>query len=141
RYGGTNDPVTKVDPDREYTVRAAATHHALDSQRVRDFVASVQAGEVQEAGRLMTQTHRSYSECANLGHPMTDKLVDMALQAGALGAKITGGGCGGTVAILIRDDASARAAIAELRDAYTRQTGHQTLYFDGSSPGAAATGA
>ena len=56
----------------------------------------------------MYASHASYSACG-LGSDGTDLLVDLARAAGAAdgiyGAKITGGGSGGTVAILARDDA------------------------------------
>jgi L-arabinokinase len=53
------------------------------------------------------------------------------------GAKITGGGSGGTVAILGRHDAG--PAVDELAREYTERTGRETYVFCGSSPGACAT--
>jgi galactokinase len=54
------------------------------------------------------------------------------------GAKITGGGSGGTVAVLARADA--RGRLLEVADAYLRQSGRQAQVSNGSSPGAAAFG-
>jgi L-arabinokinase len=59
--------------------------------------------------------------------------------AGLFGARITGGGSGGTVAVLGRSDAS--AALARVADQYERDTGYRPYIFEGSSPGVAATGA
>jgi galactokinase len=96
------------------------------------------------AGDLMYQSHKSYGECARLGHPMTDRLVEMVKQRGPdrgfFGAKITGGGGGGTVAMLIRDRPEVREEVEKLRGEYERETGRQTMLFAGSSPGAAAMG-
>ena len=54
-------------------------------------------------GRLMYESHASYSACG-LGSTGTDLIVDLVKSAGAdqglFGAKITGGGSGGTVAVL-----------------------------------------
>jgi galactokinase len=58
--------------------------------------------------------------------------------AGLYGARITGGGSGGTVAVLGRPDAT--PAIARVVDAYERQTGYRPHVFAGSSPGVAAFG-
>ncbi|MEX0776955.1 MAG: hypothetical protein WD042_14715 [Phycisphaeraceae bacterium] len=152
-FASTNDPVTTVQPDRTYAVRSAADHHVLEMSRVRTFVELLREQgphdmvekHMQEAGMRMYESHTSYSKCANLGHPLTDRLVDMVQERGTeqgfYGAKITGGGCGGTVAILMRDDEDTRAAVAVLAHDYEEETGRSTLYFEGTSPGAAELGA
>jgi L-arabinokinase len=69
-------------------------------------------------------------------------LVELVRQAGPaaglFGAKITGGGSGGTVAILGRVDAG--RAVAEIARCYQEQTGRQPYLFAGSSPGACLLG-
>ena len=90
----------------------------------------------------MYQSHASYSACG-LGSDGTDLLVQLAREAGApegiFGAKITGGGSGGTVAVLGRRDAGPR--VAQIARDYEARTGRATYLFEGSSPGAAAVGA
>ena len=90
-------------------------------------------------GVLMYQSHGSYSACG-LGSDGTDLLVALAREAGSAqgiyGAKITGGGSGGTVAILGRRDAGER--VAGIGREYERRTGRTAYLFEGSSPGAAA---
>jgi L-arabinokinase len=54
------------------------------------------------------------------------------------GAKITGGGSGGTVAVL--GNQSSDAAIERIAKAYAKETGHQPYIFSGSSSGSAAFG-
>ena len=77
-----------------------------------------------------------------LGSERTDLLVRLAREAGPraglCGAKITGGGSGGTVAILARSDAG--GAVARVAELYRGQTGHAPIIFAGSSPGAARFG-
>jgi len=89
----------------------------------------------------MYESHASYGRCG-LGSEGTDRLVALVRgehpAAGLYGARITGGGSGGTVAVLGRRDAA--PAIARVAEAYERQTGYRPHIFAGSSPGAAALG-
>ena len=93
------------------------------------------------ARELMYQSHASYSACG-LGSAATDRIVELARAEGpgqgVYGAKITGGGSGGTVAILGRRDAG--PVVARVADEYARETGHQPYIFSGSSPGSAGFG-
>jgi L-arabinokinase len=147
-YGKTNDPVTTVDPAKTYHARAAADHHVRENYRVRSFIHLLRNSRdnsaIIAAGQLMLESHASYRDCAHLGHPMTDRLVEMVMAkgpaAGFYGAKITGGGCGGTVAILMRDMEENHAMLQTIRERYTSDTGHPTLLFVGMGPGAAAAG-
>ena len=89
----------------------------------------------------MYESHASYSACG-LGSTGTDDLVELVKAAGVgdglYGAKITGGGSGGTVAVLGTRDAG--AAVAKVASSYAEKTGHQPYIFSGSSPGSAAFG-
>ncbi len=152
-YGGTNDPVTVVSPDKTYPVRAAADHHVLEMSRTGLFIGLLRdldrrpeerTSVIESAGQLMYESHHSYGDNARLGHPMTDRLVAMVAEvgptAGFYGAKTTGGGGGGTVAILMRDDDAARDTVTNIRKRYEAETGRETILFDRSGPGAAAVG-
>ena len=76
----------------------------------------------------MYESHASYSACG-LGSDGTDRLVALAREAGVArgiyGAKITGGGSGGTVAVLA--DAGARDAVRDIARRYGEETGRDTL--------------
>jgi L-arabinokinase len=91
-------------------------------------------------GELMYAAHDSYTACG-LGSEATDALVNLVKEAGPAsglyGAKITGGGSGGTVAILGR--AGAAGSIEAVADRYRAVTGRETRVFRGSSPGAYST--
>ena len=152
-YGDTGDTVTRVDPAKHYSVRVATDHHVREMSRVtrfRDLLceaaadASIAHESLCEAGRLMLQSHESYGCCAHLGHPMTDALVERVIDAGPegglFGARITGGGCGGTVAILMRDDADTFDRVRRIQRDYERESGRRTQLFDRSGPGALAWG-
>ena len=97
-----------------------------------------QKGRAEEIlGRLMAGSHESYSACG-LGSEGTDSLVQLCEAAGpargVFGAKITGGGTGGTVAVLAR--ANAETVIDEIAAEYRATTGREAAVdADGLSPG------
>jgi galactokinase len=145
RFTGTTDAVTRVEPERDYAVRLPTAHPIYEHFRVRAF-AELLANAASERGRellgeLMYQSHASYSACG-LGSVGTDLLVERVREAGAArglyGAKITGGGSGGTVAVLGRSDAE--AIVMNIAERYAGETGRAPHIFSGSSPGAAAFG-
>lgn len=152
RYGPLPDAVTAVDPAETYRVQACAEHPVLENARVRAFLDLMrEARERPEdtalrelAGRLLLDAHASYGERVDLGAPETDLLVALAMvrgpQRGLYGAKITGGGSGGTVAVLCAGP-EADAALEEVRAEYARRTGITPRLLAGSSPGAVAFGA
>ena len=92
-----------------------------------------------ELGELMYGSHKSYSDCG-LGSDGTNLLVKLVKENGQnlYGAKITGGGSGGTVAVLGRQGADAE--IEQIAEQYEKQTGYQPYIFSGSSMGAAEFG-
>lgn len=145
RYRGITDTVTTVDPARHYQVRQATQHPVFEHARVTKFAEILEspnaASRAAELGELMYKSHKSYSACY-LGSPGTDELVRLVREAGAesglYGAKITGGGSGGTVAVLGRKGAG--TSVEAVAREYERRTGHAPLIISGSSPGAVAFG-
>jgi L-arabinokinase len=159
RYRGTTDRVARVDPDHVYAVRIPTAHPIYEHQRVRRFaemlcssippwaqldthLGGAHGGTPQQLlGELMYQSHDSYSACG-LNSDGTDLLVDLVRRAGPAhglyGAKITGGGSGGTVAILGTPEAG--PGIEMVCEIYGRETGRRPYVFTGSSPGSAAFG-
>jgi L-arabinokinase len=146
QYGGITDVVTRVDAGRWYPVRAATSHPIYEHDRVTRFAKLlVHAHEDVEVprqlGMLMLHSHASYTMCG-LGHGGTDRLVEMVMHEGEanglFGAKITGGGSGGTVAIFGTDNAS--SVVHHIARGYERETGRSAFVFDGSSPGAEELG-
>jgi galactokinase len=146
RFGGTSDTVTTVERGRRYRVRAPTAHPIYERRRAERFrrLLSESPGEQElvELGTLMCESHCSYGACG-LGSPGTDRLVDLVRAEGAdsglYGARITGGGSGGTVAVIGRQDAS--GAIDRVADGYERATGYRPYVFAGSSPGVMSFGA
>jgi galactokinase len=96
------DPFTPVRPEAIYPIRAAARYAVEESHRVRLFIELIRSGtDFELMGELMYQSHYAYTECG-LGCEATDYLVQLVRSEGLLGAKMTGGGAGGTVAVLCR---------------------------------------
>jgi L-arabinokinase len=145
RYQGITDSVTDVQSDRNYAVRLPTAHPIYENARVHRFASLLQEtiseDELKILGKLMLESHASYSACG-LGSEGTDLLVELVRTLGTgqglYGAKITGGGSGGTVAVIGRRDAA--AAIYEIADEYRKRTAYQPFIFSNSSIGAAQFG-
>jgi galactokinase len=145
QYQGITDPVTSVDPERTYPVAPATRHPIYENERVNLYAELMRHWQDESTarllGELMYASHASYSACG-LGSDGTDELVRLVRQAGPaqglFGAKITGGGSGGTVAILGRPEAE--ATVEAIAAQYSQNTGRETLGLRGSSPGAAQFG-
>lgn len=138
QHGATWDSVTHVLPEQSYPVLAATEHPIFENQRVATFLAALDAGDFALAGEQMLAAHASYSRCG-LGTKETDLLVELAMaQSGVAGAKITGGGSGGTVCLLCPTERE--AAVAEsVAGAYEKHTGTAPRVIRGTSPGALGT--
>jgi len=142
RYEGISDTVTSIDRDRTYPVFAATKHPIYENARVNRFAGILTNWKgLQQAdvlGELMYESHRSYSTCG-LGSDGTDELVRLVQKEdGLYGAKITGGGSGGTVAVL--GHRSAKPWIDRVVQLYSERTGHQPTIISGSSDGAGRFG-
>jgi galactokinase len=138
RYSGTADTVTTVHSDRKYKIRQPTAHPIYEHHRVQAFrellSSPLHEQSLIQLGDLMYQSHTSYSACG-LGSRGTDLIVNLVRAEGPAhglyGARITGGGSGGTVAILGRSDAG--PAVERLVEAYSNATGYRPYVFSGSS--------
>jgi len=111
KYQVSVDNVTQIDRARTYPLRASTSHPIYEHHRVtlfKNILAGVNAATQEEErphllkkiGELMYQSHDSYSACG-LGAERTDEIVSLSKNIpGVYGAKITGGGNGGTVCLL-----------------------------------------
>lgn len=154
RYADHNDSVTVIDHKRSYGVRANARHPIYENFRVKAFKALLTSAASDEQltslGELLYQCHYSYSDCG-LGSDGTDRLVQLVqemqhnkvskFEDGTLyGAKITGGGSGGTVCVIGRNCLRSSQQILEIQQRYKGATGYLPLVIEGSSPGAGKFG-
>lgn len=107
KYMHTTDSVTVINPTSEYHILNCTAHPVYENERVKKFQSILsewknETKQAMELGKLMFEAHESYSVC-QLGSDRTDEIVAMSKaqeSAGIYGAKITGGGSGGTVCLL-----------------------------------------
>jgi L-arabinokinase len=117
KFGSTIDPLSTIVPDNEYRVYHSTAHPIYENHRVHEFMNIVKGGPLTKVnsirlGQLMFESHKSYSRCG-LGAERTDVIVERAkdlLNEGVYGAKITGGGSGGTVCLLVGGKAGLQRA-------------------------------
>jgi L-arabinokinase len=150
RHKTHDDPVTKIQPDANYRVAGPTRHPIEENERVLRFMDCLRAANsgdkhaLEAAGECMFAAHASYRDNCQLSVPELEFLVESVRQRGAksglFGAKITGGGSGGTVAIFGRLEAL-REHIPQIALEYSRRIGVMPDVFDGTSPGAVEFGA
>jgi L-arabinokinase len=114
KYESTIDPITTIIPEKFYNIKACTSHPVLENDRIKMFLEIMlnlnksknKRLDYEKMGEIMYKSHRSYSS-VQLGSSGTDRLVEMVKAEkgnGVYGAKITGGGSGGTVCILAVGD-------------------------------------
>ncbi|OIK01522.1 galactokinase [Streptomyces colonosanans] len=82
-------------------VRRYVRHVVSDDHRVEQVVGLLDAGEVRAIGPVLTQGHVSLRDDLRISCPELDLVVDTANASGALGARMTGGGFGGSAVVLV----------------------------------------
>jgi galactokinase len=106
-------------------LRRRARHVVTDNQRVLQVTGLLRGSPedrpdtYREIGRLLTQAHSSLRDDFEISWPEADAAVEAALAAGALGARMMGGGFGGCVLALVPEAASGQVCGA-VSEAYAR---------------------
>jgi len=93
-------------------------HAVTEMIRVQAFADALRAGDVDALGPLMLASHASSRNDMEVSTPALDALVECLMDAGAIGARLTGAGFGGCVVALVpaeRADAIANDATAAYR--------------------------
>ena len=150
KYKTHDDPVTTIQPDATYRVVGPARHPVGENERVLKFMDALRAAKSGDekalitAGELMYGAHESYRDNCKLSVPEVNFLVEAVqkrgAKAGLYGAKITGGGTGGTVAVFGKI-AALKEHIPQIAVEYSRRVGAMPDIFEGTSPGAIEFGA
>jgi len=95
----------------EPTLAARLRHVVTENERVTRFAALLEAGDLEAAGALLYDSHRSLAGDYAVSWPEADRLVaGSAGLPGVLGARMTGAGLGGCTLHLLRGDVAAAAA-------------------------------
>jgi galactokinase len=96
------------------TPLARFRHTVTEARRVDAASAALRASDGARLGRLLTASHASLRDDYEVSTPRLDAIVETALEAGALGARLTGAGFGGS-AIVLADVESAPTLIDAMR--------------------------
>jgi galactokinase len=105
-----------------------ARHVVTENARVLEFAAALRAGDVDAMGSLLVASHRSLRDDFEVSTPELDLLVELLVEAGAYGARLTGAGFGGCVVALAPID-RAGDVTAKSVEPYRAATGIEASAF------------
>ncbi|MFJ5049447.1 galactokinase [Streptomyces sp. NPDC088719] len=103
---------TLADAGADESVVRYVRHVVGDNRRVEQVIALLDAGDVRAAGPVLNEGHRSLRDDLRVSCPELDLAVEAANGAGALGARMTGGGFGGSAVVLVEEAAAGTVAKA-----------------------------
>jgi galactokinase len=97
-------------------------HVQTENRRVRDAVAALESGDRAALGRLFRESHDSLRDDYSVSTPELDRLVDRAYSAGAVAARLTGGGFGGSI-VALAERGKASEIAGRISEAYRAEGG------------------
>lgn len=104
-----------------------ARHVITENRRVLEAVAAMKSGEVARLGRLFGESHASMRDDYEVSVPAIDRLVGLAgEEPGIAGARLTGGGFGGSIVALAAAGRGAEAA-RRIVERYAEASGHRAM--------------
>jgi galactokinase len=98
-----DDALARLEDD---VVRRRVRHVVTEIERVRRAVTALRAKDLREVGRLFDQSHASLRDDYEVSCAELDVATDTARREGALGARMTGGGFGGSCIAVVAADAA-----------------------------------
>jgi galactokinase len=90
------------------SLRRLSEHVLAEQRRVLQAASLLRAGDQASLGPLLTASHHSLRDRFQFSWPQADETVEAAVEAGAAGARMTGGGFGGSVIALVPASAAAQ---------------------------------
>jgi len=104
-FGEVKDPLSRIDPDQVYPVEAAVRFPIEENKRAARAMEILGGnGSYGGLGELLYASHAGYGQIG-LGADETDRMVEAVRASGPenglIGARISGGGCGGTVVVIL----------------------------------------
>jgi galactokinase len=121
-------------------LRRRARHVVTEIARARNVVTLLGSGRIRDIGPLLNASHASLRDDLEVSSPELDCVVDAARAAGAVGARMTGGGFGGSALALVQHTAVTAVTHAVLaaaaRHAHPQPTVHQVRSAVGHSDAA-----
>ncbi len=97
----TGDDVERLDDER---LRRRARHVVTEIGRVEQVVEALTSGDWERIGSAFIASHASMRDDFEISCEELDVVVETAVAEGALGARMTGGGFGGSAIALVRTD-------------------------------------
>ncbi|HET8980384.1 MAG TPA: galactokinase family protein [Solirubrobacteraceae bacterium] len=88
-------------------LRDRVRHVVSENARVQETVAALSRGDLENVGELLNASHASLRDCYAISTPAVEQTVRRLREAGAIGARIMGGGFGGYVLGLLPPGARA----------------------------------
>ncbi|MGW0081226.1 galactokinase [Streptomyces sp. NPDC003393] len=116
-YDGLDAALEQLGDEEE--VRRLVRHIVTENQRVERVVSLLESGDPRAIGPVLTEGHASLRDDFRISCPELDLVVDTALSTGALGARMTGGGFGGS-AIVLTEETEVPALTKTIEDAFAR---------------------
>lgn len=108
-YEGLDEALARVeDPELRPLVR----HVVTEDRRVERVVELLETGDARAIGPVLTEGHASLRDDFKVSCPELDLVVSAGVEAGALGARMTGGGFGGSAIVLVEESAAEKTAEA-----------------------------
>lgn len=105
------------------TMKKRVRHVVTEIERVRSFVHAFAQHDIVAAGRLFNASHDSLASDYEVTVPELDVAVDVARRAGAYGARMTGGGFGGSIIALV-DRGRSQEIAQEIADEFASRGFH-----------------
>ncbi|MEU6538230.1 galactokinase [Streptomyces sp. NPDC047000] len=102
-YADLDAALARLGDDEE--VRRLVRHVVTEDERVERVVSLLESGDTAAIGPVLTEGHASLRDDFRISCPELDLVVDTALASGALGARMTGGGFGGSAIVLAEESA------------------------------------
>jgi galactokinase len=100
-YAGLDAALARLGDEEE--VRRLVRHIVTENERVERVVSLLESGETRAIGPVLVEGHASLRDDFRISCPELDLVVDTALASGALGARMTGGGFGGSAIVLAEE--------------------------------------
>ncbi|MFF5886305.1 galactokinase [Streptomyces sp. NPDC014603] len=114
-HSGLDAALARLGDEEE--IRRLVRHVVTENERVRRVVELLEAGDPRAIGPVLVEGHASLRDDFRVSCPELDLTVETALATGALGARMTGGGFGGS-AVVLAEEADVPAVTAAVREAF-----------------------
>ena len=131
------DDLPDLLPRLDETAARRARHVVTENERVRGVVEALERADLASVGDLLVAGHDSLREDFEVTVPRLDIAVSAAVEAGALGARMTGGGFGGSTVSLVPQDA-VDAVRNGVEDAFAAKGWESPVSYAGRPSGPAA---